>query len=121
MSKNILVGVLGLQVVAAGAILLMGGCSTCAAISGDHKREAEKQARKYAKELNMNVHALTCASSDSDGDGYVSCTLIEKVGPNKQGEITKMTHNIECAGAYNLNQSCRLPKFRINNGTQNVN
>lgn len=95
-----------------GLVLVGSGCSTCASISGSHQREAESQARAWTEEIGMKVKAITCAGTDSDGDGYVSCTIVEDLGDKG----TKM-HSMECAGAYNLNQGCRVPKLQIRQPT----
>lgn len=89
-----------------GAIISSTGCSTCASITGAHTEEAEKQGRVWAKDLGLDIKAVKCAGSDSDGDGYISCTIIEVL---KDGDTR--IHNKECAGAYNLNESCRDPKL----------
>ncbi len=65
--------------------------------------EAEKQARRWAKDMGISVKKISCNGSDSDGDGYVSCSF------NADGKIT----TYECAGAYNLNQGCRVPKVHV--------
>lgn len=35
----------------------------------------EDAARQFAKDLNLPVQGVTCAQADSDGDGYVTCTV----------------------------------------------
>jgi hypothetical protein len=106
--KNVEMLIIAGIVLTGGTIVGIVGCSTCATLSGDHTREAEKQGHAWGKELGLDVKAVKCAGSDSDGDGYISCTIVENL---KNGE-TKL-HNVECAGAYNLNESCRQPKLRM--------
>lgn len=79
--------------------------TACPNLTGAHKPEAENQAGIYAKELGIEVKAVSCVKQDTDGDGYVSCTLkLDDAGTTKQ---------VECAGAWNLNEGCRDPKIKM--------
>ena len=84
------------------AVFMTTGCHL-AGNMGASKGEAEKQARAWAKEMDISVKKIVCNGSDSDGDGYVSCSF------NAGGVIT----TYECAGAYNLNHGCRVPKVHV--------
>jgi len=79
--------------------------TACPNWTGAHKGEAESQAATYAKEMDYDVKATSCVRQDTDGDGYVSCTI-------RLADDT--TLNVECAGAYNLNSGCREPKINMN-------
>jgi len=82
-------------------LLALSGC----AITGAHKEEAEKQAHLWANKMELKDPKIHCVSDDSDGDGYVSCTILS------QDKI----HSIECTGAFTLNDGCRAPKLRLRN------
>ncbi len=86
-------------------VVALGLLTACPNWTGAHKAEAEKQAEIYAKELGIEIVAVSCVKQDTDGDGYVSCTLkLDEAGTTKQ---------VECAGAWNLNEGCRDPKIKI--------
>lgn len=84
------------------ALFMTPGCHL-AGNTGPSKAEAEKQAKRWAKEMGINVKKISCNGSDSDGDGYVSCSF------NVDGVVA----TYECAGAYNLNNGCRVPKVHV--------
>lgn len=79
------------------------------------KGYAEEQGRAYAKELGMENSKVNCVNSDTDGDGYVSCTVAT---PGRDGGKPDL-QPIECA-AYkdgcSRNSGCRVPKNRIVTG-----
>lgn len=84
-----------------GGLVALTGCPNW---TGAHKSTAEDEAREYAQELNLELEAVSCVKQDTDGDGYVSCTLKLKDG---------QTLPRECAGAYNLNSGCREQKLKM--------
>ncbi len=97
-------------VVALGAVtvfsLASSSCVTNAA--GWHKEAAEKNAKQFLQELNMKYDGVSCVKHDSDGDGYVSCTVAL---PESQ------TLALECAGfrfvsAFS-NEGCREQKINV--------
>jgi len=59
---------------------------------------AEDEAREYASKMGMTIKGVSCMNRDTDGDGYVSCTLnaVEKDG--KENPIP-----IECAAKWSYN------------------
>lgn len=75
------------------------------------KGYAESQARAYAKSLGMENAKVTCVNTDSNADGYVSCTLANKL----DGGSTEL-QSVECAArspdGCNYNDGCRIPKNR---------
>jgi prepilin-type N-terminal cleavage/methylation domain-containing protein len=78
--------------------------------SGDEtKKAATHDAAKFVKELGWQVTGISCADIDSDGDGYVSCTIAKKDGT---------TDFVECRGAYSFGHGCRMPKLRIDRNVQ---
>ena len=56
-----------------GVILVanFGGCVTTA----DRASDAERNARAHAAKMGWQITGVACSGSDSDQDGYVSCTL----------------------------------------------
>ncbi len=71
---------------------------------GDHEA-AEETAFAYATELGVPVKAVSCTGIDSDGDGYVSCTIMR--------HDTEAPMMVECAGAWTWSSGCRAPKAVI--------
>jgi len=95
----------GLPVIAVVATicLVVGivGMTACV----DHKNEAESQARKWATSMGLDVKGVNCVNHDTDGDGYVSCTV---------SDANEKLHAIECTGKYTWNSGCRTPKLNLN-------
>lgn len=65
---------------------------------------AQHDADAWIHRQGLNATA-ECADMDSDGDGYVSCTMVV-TDPNGSKHIEPL----ECAGRYTLNKGCRAPK-----------
>lgn len=84
-------------------VLCIGNLIT--GISGADQKEAEKEAAQWASSLGIEVKGVSCAKTDTDGDGYVSCTVNSISG----------IQIIECSKAITINSGCRAPKFRTNN------
>lgn len=78
--------------------IFISGCG----LTGAHKEEAEKQATAWAKQMGLQDAKVSCVSNDTDGDGYVSCTVAS----------ADKIHSIECTGAMTINEGCRVPKLR---------
>lgn len=78
-------------------------CSTGA--SGEDHEAAEKGAREFAQQMGLKATGVSCAKTDSDGDGYVSCTLALS-----QPDGTTKLEAIECARVVTFNQGCRMQK-----------
>lgn len=93
-----------LTLLAIPALLTLTACPN---MTGAHKGVAEEEAREWAAELGMDLKSVSCVAKDTDGDGYVSCTLM-------LGDDT--TKGVECAGArgdgtWIRNSGCRDPKL----------
>lgn len=90
-------------IVICGAVF--GACSNASGVN----TTAQVQAQQYATGLGLHVRGVQCANWDSDGDGYVSCTLAVA---DTDGNITPMA--VECAAGFNMsgwmNDGCRMPK-----------
>lgn len=91
-----------LAMVAAAGVAATG-CSSCV----DQRATAEPQARAWATGLGLTVANVSCTDRDTDGDGYVSCTVATK---NDKGDV--QLHAVECAGRLTWNDGCRVPKLR---------
>lgn len=74
-------------------------------VSGEDQVEAETQARKFVQAMGLKTSGVACAKTDSDGDGYVSCTaaLVMADGSTK-------LEAIECARVMTINEGCRMQK-----------
>jgi hypothetical protein len=73
------------------------------AVTGSNVRSAESELKIWAGKLDIEIDGshISCNSDDSDGDGYVSCSYKDKAG---------QVHQVECAGAFNFQHGCRVPK-----------
>lgn len=87
----------------------LGGMSLCSNLSGANKEEAVSQANIWVSEVGIKNAHVNCVNTDSDGDGYVSCTVSYK---DNSGELK--TKAIECTGKFTINSGCRAPKFSGN-------
>lgn len=67
-----------------------------------NKPTAEANLRNWARSMSLEVQGGTCVYSDSDGDGYVSCTAA-KVG----GELI----DLECS--YDRGGGCKLAEKKV--------
>lgn len=81
------------------------GVRGCQATTGMDRKTAEDEARRFGRDLGLNVVGVACTLTDTDGDGYVSCTLSVKDGDGK----TYM-EPIECSATFTLNEGCRMQK-----------
>lgn len=104
----VIVAVLVIAVVGPAVVAGCGGSKTV-------QVDATQQATAYAAGMGyVNPH-VQCVAWDSDGDGYVSCT-VAFTQPN--GTIGKDA--IECAAGFNItgamNEGCRTPKLRAATG-----
>lgn len=93
-----LIALIFLTILVGGAV---GGLSGATGIDHD---AAEGQARQHAKALGLDVQGVTCARTDSDGDGYVSCSIAHRDAGNVQ------VLPVECAVAVTFNSGCRSQK-----------
>ncbi len=88
-------------------MVFVGFGSTCVANgSGWHKERAERNAQQFLDELHLEHTGVSCVRNDTDGDGYVSCTVALS---------SHETLALECAG-FNLfsifqNEGCREQKI----------
>ncbi|HEY8097320.1 MAG TPA: prepilin-type N-terminal cleavage/methylation domain-containing protein [Methylobacter sp.] len=64
--------------------------------SGD---EAAAEAKQFANQLHIDNTGISCADRDTDGDGYVSCTIAAK-----DGRLIP----ILCAINISMNSGCKM-------------
>lgn len=94
----------------AGFLLMLAGCF------GDPEA-AKASARQYAKDLGYEVAGVSCTGVDSDGDGYVSCTVRLK-DPDPSGSSLLA---LECSrGEVTFTSGCKVAPL-VKNKTTNVN
>lgn len=77
---------------------------TCARAVKSDDGQAETAARAFGRTLGLDVRGASCVDYDSDGDGYVSCTLSVR-----EGETTRVLA-VECARAVTWATGCRMQK-----------
>lgn len=85
-----------------GAYLLVAGCG--------NPEVAKRAARQYATDLGYKVVGVACTSTDTDGDGYVSCSV------RVEGKADPLA--LECTrGEATFTDGCKvaLPKMRVTN------
>lgn len=72
--------------------------------------ETEAQARTFSDKLGYKVVGVSCVSHDSDGDGYISCTVRHEPSSGVYKEMA-----IECAGglAGFFKKGCRQVKLNL--------
>jgi hypothetical protein len=85
-----------------GIIMVFGG--TASNVSGHSHDVAQKAANQFVS--SIPGAAAHCVQVDSDGDGYISCPYTTPDGN---------AHPLECAGGFNINNGCRIPKVIVGN------
>lgn len=91
----IVVSIMGvLAVFVFAAALKMTGCNG---------NGAPEEARKWAEKMSLHPEGVECARQDTDGDGYVSCTI-----SSKKSDGTMELTAVECASDWTMNSGCRL-------------
>lgn len=90
----IVVGILGVG----GAV-----CTTAVGRGCSQTESAQQEAQQWMHQMNIKG-TVSCMSHDSDGDGYVSCTI-----KDESGEL----RGIECASSFAFTRKgCRVPKIQ---------
>lgn len=87
-------------------VVLLVGCG--------NPEVAKQAARRYATDLGYKVSGVACTSTDTDGDGYVSCSV--RVDDREDPLALECTR-----GELTLTDGCKvaLPKLRVNQTVQN--
>lgn len=95
----VVVAVVGLLAVVV-FFAVMRGCG-----GGFDNGKATESARQWAYTMGIEPKAVSCVDYDTDGDGYVSCSVSYE---NRAGDIKVVP--IECSGTLSWNEGCRSPK-----------
>lgn len=90
-----------------GAFIVVIGLASGLATRGANHNSAVEYAKQWAKDMSISPSGIDCTGVDSDGDGYVSCSVAEK-----HSDGTTEIHPIECAKWLTINSGCRTPKLR---------
>jgi hypothetical protein len=69
--------------------------------SGNAQRRVEKRALWFLDALKISYDVVACDASDSDNDGYITCSY------NSNGKV----ETIECSDSIFLNSTCRNMKM----------
>lgn len=80
------------------------------------KEKAQLALKGTAEEMGWDLVASSCAESDTDGDGYISCMAKVRVGKDKDGNDLFEEKALECesGSACSTAGGCKLavPKIR---------
>lgn len=92
------------------AVVLAGACSGAA---------APEEARRFLATLYPGrTFNTTCQQYDSDNDGYVSCTAVERVAVVRmEGDALPPPAEplaLECSATLSCSSGCRMQRARIN-------
>lgn len=69
--------------------------------------DTDTEARAWAAKMGLEVRDISCTKLDTDGDGYVSCTISSKrMGGSGPVQLTA----IECATRWSINEGCKMQK-----------
>jgi len=93
----------GLVTLASIGIFVLIVLKTVGTVASGNK-DVPEQARAWASAMGLDVIGTSCTGMDTDGDGYVSCT----VSSREVGGTVKLTP-VECAVSY-MPDGCRIPK-----------
>lgn len=79
---------------------------TCIATRVQKSYVSKDYAQEFSKQLDGVVTGTDCVDRDTDGDGYVTCTVFRK---------DKDPLSILCAAKWSLNKGCKMALPRILN------
>ena len=83
------------------------GCRQVGNWTGRSEKVARVEAERWARNVGVEPTGVSCSGYDSDGDGYVSCSVGYKIADGSLRTIP-----LECARAFTLNEGCR--EVRVN-------
>jgi prepilin-type N-terminal cleavage/methylation domain-containing protein len=93
-----------------GPVLVLIGWFTFRGCTSN-EGSAEEEARKYGMQLGLEVKGVSCTNRDTDGDGYVSCSISH----NENGKLSIMP--VECAVKFGMNSGCKAQKIGVGRGS----
>lgn len=87
------------------SILLLPSCDFLKNSSGDNQKAAKKGAEQFIYDNKWENTTYSCSPEDSDGDGYITCSIYRK------GELPVQ---VECVGHRYLSKNfgCKLVNTR---------
>lgn len=94
-----------IAVVGGLSILVIAGMGSCL---GKGSEDVEGTAQEYAQKMGIKVTGVSCMNNDSDGDGYVSCSLSTK---KADGGVEIIP--IECAARWSFGTGCKAKVVQI--------
>jgi hypothetical protein len=104
---RVVIGCVFLAIVAGGVFKVSSGCS------GIDHQYAESEARRWSQQMGIEPVGVSCANVDSDGDGYVSCTVSSR---RPDGKVD--LHPVECAVRVSINSGCRSQRAGVWGGVK---
>lgn len=106
----IVIAIVGIS--AGGLIFLTRGCGRAA-----NKKHAEEQAMSFTKDKylknNQIPFDISCQETDSNDNGYVSCTSIIHRSSSEKPEVL----DLECSSKWSVStgEGCRIARFGMQN------
>lgn len=83
---------------------MLVGCNQISALNGINRNTAQRQAEAWVAEIYRGRQAtVVCQNSDSDHNGYITCSVRVENDP---------VMSIECSAPYTFNDGCKLPTFQ---------
>lgn len=101
-SRESILGIVFVVIVGIAFVIVAGW-----SFSGADGEQAFHEAMQWSRDMQIAKPAVSCANMDSDGDGYVSCTVRD----TETGKI----YPVECATATSFNRGCRMQKVNVRN------
>ena len=98
-------------------IAIMSLCIVGCVPPDEQQTYVENEAVTFGSSLGLKDVRATCVSSDSDNDGYVSCTVL---GKDTDGKSTTLL--VECAEKavwWQTNQGCKVAQAKVVMKNQN--
>lgn len=90
-------------------VSILGATGNGCACPSSKTADTEDDARTFARNTGDEITGVSCVDRDTDGDGYVSCTVFRR---------GKDPLAIECARGWTMNRGCKLAKWKVNGGSQ---
>lgn len=85
---------------------LITGIFFCVSVTKPDHEAAIKEFLQWSKQMDIDkkITGYSCVDKDTDNDNYVSCTYV----------LDGNQYPVECAGAWNFQHGCRIPKLKLN-------
>lgn len=92
-------------------IAIMSLCIVGCVPPSEQQAYVENEAIAFGSGLGLKEVKATCVSSDSDNDGYISCTVL---GKEVDGKTTTLP--VECAAKavwWQTNEGCKVAQAKV--------